>query len=64
MEGRSTPFRCCNHFKLSTGEDQTLLVGRDAFLPSFLILNFGFNIVDGILNFQSDGLAGQSLHKN
>ena len=43
-------------FELLSGEDQTLLVGWN----SLLVLNLGFNIIDGIAGFdlESDGLAG------
>ena len=48
--------------KLLSGEDETLLVWRDA----FLVLNFGLHVVNGVawLNFKGDGLASQSLHKD
>ncbi len=41
--------------KLLAGKDQTLLVGRDA----FLVLNLLLDILDGVrrLDFQRDGLA-------
>lgn len=41
--------------ELLSGEDETLLIGRD----SLLILNFGLDIVDGVtgLYIQRDGLA-------
>ena len=49
-------------FQLFAGKDQRLMVGRSP----FLLLDLGFDIVDrvGRLDFQSDGLAGQSLHEN
>ena len=48
-------------FQLLSGEDQTLLVRRNA----FLILDLGLDIVDGIAGFdlKSDGLSGQSLNE-
>ena len=49
-------------FQLLTGEDQTLLVRWNP----FLILNLGLDVVDGVgtLDLQSNGLAGQSFHKD
>jgi hypothetical protein len=46
--------------KLLASEDQALLVGWD----SFLVLDLGFDIVDGIrrLHLEGDGLARQGLH--
>lgn len=43
-------------FKLLAREDETLLIGRNA----FLVLNLGLYVVDGIarLDFKGDGLAG------
>ena len=48
--------------QLLSGEDQPLLVRRDA----LLVLNLGLHIVDGIagLDIQGDGLARQGLHKD
>ena len=48
--------------KLLSGEDQALLVGRDA----LLVLDLGLHIVDGVgrLHLQGDGLARQGLDKN
>ena len=42
-------------FELLAGKDQTLLVGRDA----FLVLDLGLHVLDGIrgLNLEGDGLA-------
>lgn len=42
--------------QLLSGEDQALLVGRDA----LLVLDLGLDIVDGIagLDLKSDGLSG------
>lgn len=48
--------------QLLAGEDQSLLVWRDA----FLILDLGLDVLDGVgrLHLQSDGLTGQGLHEN
>lgn len=45
--------------QLFPGEDQTLLVGRDA----LFVLNLGFNIVDGVggFDFEGDGFAGEGF---
>ena len=49
-------------FKLLSGEDETLLIGRDA----LLILNLSLHVVDGVrgLDLKSDGLASQSLNED
>ena len=49
-------------FELLAGEDQTLLVWRDA----FLVLDLGLHVLDGVgrLNFQGDGLAGERLDED
>ncbi|GAV64435.1 hypothetical protein CFOL_v3_07953, partial [Cephalotus follicularis] len=49
-------------FKLLTGEDQPLLVWRDA----FLVLDLGLDIVDGVraLNLESDGFASEGFYKD
>merc|ERR1711874_231358 len=49
-------------FKLLSSENQSLLVWRNA----LLVLDFGFDIFDGIgsFNFQSDGLPGKSFDEN
>nr|POE59612.1 hypothetical protein CFP56_19131 [Quercus suber] len=49
-------------FQLLSGEDQSLLIGRDA----FLVLDLGLHVVDGVgaLHLQGDGLAGQSFHED
>jgi len=49
-------------FQLLAGEDQPLLVWRNA----FLVLNFGLDILNGVrgLNLKSDGFASQGLDKN
>ena len=43
-------------FELLSGEDKTLLIGRNA----LFVLDLGFDIVNGIggLDLKSDGLAG------
>merc|ERR1719323_1021511 len=48
--------------KLLAGEDQALLVRRDA----FLVLDLGFDVVDGVggLDIQRDGLAGEGLDED
>jgi hypothetical protein len=48
--------------QLLTGEDQTLLVRRDA----FLVLDLGLHVVDGVrgLDFQRDGLTSESLDED
>merc|ERR1719435_814816 len=47
--------------KLFAGKDQPLLVWRNA----FLILDFGFDILNGVrwFNLEGDGLASQGLNK-
>merc|ERR1711904_679065 len=54
--------KCAAIFKLLAREDQTLLVGRDA----FLVLNLRLDVVDRItrLHVQRDGFARQSLHED
>ena len=46
-------------FELLAGEDETLLIGRDA----LLVLDLGLHILDGVgrLYFESDRLTSQSL---
>ena len=48
--------------ELLASEDETLLVGGDA----FLVLDLGLDIVDGIrgLDLESDGLSGEGLNKD
>ena len=48
--------------RLLAGEDQTLLIRRDA----LLVLNLGLDVVDGVrrLDIKGDGLARQSLHED
>ena len=45
--------------KLLSGENETLLVGRN----TFLVLNLGLDIVDRVrrLDFEGDGLAGEGF---
>ena len=49
-------------FELLAGKDESLLVGRDA----FLVLDLGLDVVDGVrgLHLQSDGLASEGLHED
>ena len=49
-------------FKLLAGEDQSLLIRRNA----FLVLDLGLHILDGIRGFdlKSDGLAREGLYEN
>jgi len=49
-------------FQLLSSEDKSLLIGWD----SFLILNLGLDILNGIsrLNIKSDGLSSQSLYED
>ena len=53
---------CPTILKLLSSKDQTLLIRRNA----LLVLDLGLHVVDQItwLNFNSDCLASQSLHKN
>jgi len=48
--------------QLFTSKDEALLVRRDA----FLVLNLGFDIIDGIRRFhlKGDGLSGEGLDKD
>jgi len=48
--------------ELLAGEDKALLIGGN----SFLVLNLGFNIIDGIgwLDLKGDGLAGEGLDED
>jgi len=48
--------------KLFTSKDETLLIWRN----TFLILDLGFDILNGIRGFdlKGDGLASQCLHEN
>jgi hypothetical protein len=49
-------------FKLLSGEDESLLIWRD----SFFVLDFGFDIFNGIsgLDIQCDGLTSESLDED
>merc|ERR1712226_1010000 len=49
-------------FKLLAGEDESLLIGRDA----FLVLDLGLHVLDGVawLNFEGDGLSGEGLNED
>ena len=48
--------------KLLSGENETLLVGRD----TFLVLDLGLDVVNGVgrLDLESDGLASERLDEN
>merc|ERR1712219_8693 len=48
--------------QLLSGENESLLVRRDA----FLVLNLGLDILDGVrwLNFEGDGLSGKGLNED
>ena len=48
--------------ELLAGKDQTLLIGRD----TFLVLNFGLHILDGVgsLDLEGNSLASESLYEN
>jgi len=47
---------------LLSSEDESLLIGRDA----FLVLDLSFDVLNGVrwLNVEGDGLASQSLHED
>jgi len=49
-------------FELLAGEDETLLIGRNA----LLILDLSLHVVDGVagLDFESDSLAGEGLNED
>ena len=49
-------------FQLLAGEDESLLVRRDA----FLVLNLGLDVFNGVRRFdiKGDGLASQSLDED
>ena len=49
-------------FELLSGEDESLLIGWD----SFLVLDLGFDIVDGVswLNIEGNGLSSEGFHKD
>merc|ERR1719232_1018692 len=49
-------------FQLFSGENQTLLIRRD----SFFVLDFGFDVLDGVRGFdlQGDGFSGQGLDED
>ena len=48
--------------ELLAGENETLLVGRDA----LLVLNLGLHVIDSVggLDLEGDSLAGQGLDKD
>jgi hypothetical protein len=49
-------------FELLASEDETLLIGRDA----FLVLDLGLDVIDGVsgLDFESDVLAGEGADED
>jgi len=49
-------------FKLLSGEDESLLIGGN----SFLILNLGFNVINGVwrFNIECDGLSSKGLYED
>jgi hypothetical protein len=49
-------------FQLLSGENESLLIGRDA----FLVLNLGLDVFNGVtgLHIEGDGLASQGLHED
>ena len=48
--------------ELLAGKDETLLIGGNA----LLVLDLGLDVVNGVrrLDIESDGLAGEGLHKD
>jgi len=54
--------KCSAIFKLLSGEDQTLLLWRDA----FLVLNLRFDVGDGViwLHIQSNRFSGEGLNED
>ena len=48
--------------ELLSGEDESLLVGRDA----LLVLDLGLHVVNGVraLHIEGDGLSGEGLHED
>ena len=48
--------------ELLSGEDESLLVGRDA----LLVLDLGLHVVNGVraLNIEGDGLSSEGLHED
>ena len=48
--------------ELLTGEDKSLLIGRDA----FLVLDLGLHVVDGVggLDLEGDSLTGEGLDED
>jgi len=52
---------CSPIFKLFTGKNETLLVGRN----TFLILNFSFDVIDriGLFNFKCNCFSCQRFHE-
>ena len=54
--------KCSTILELLSSEDESLLIWRD----SFLILDLGFNILDGVcwLNVKGNGLTSESLDED
>jgi len=48
--------------ELLASEDESLLIGRDA----FLVLDLGLHVLDGVrwFDFEGDGLSGKGLHED
>ena len=48
--------------ELLSSEDEALLIGRN----TFLVLDLGLDVLNavGLIDFQGDGLAGESLHED
>lgn len=53
---------CSTVFELFAGEDKSLLIWRDA----FFVLNFGFDVIDGIggFDFEGDGFTGEGFDED
>ena len=54
--------QCSTVFELLAGEDEALLIGRNA----LFVLDFGLDVLDRVtrFHFQGDGLAGKRLHED
>ena len=59
---RISSFRPSKKQEKRTSEDQTLLVGRDA----FLVLDLSLDVLDGVgsLDLEGDGLSGEGLDED
>lgn len=53
---------CSTVFELFAGKDKSLLIWRDA----FFVLNFGFDVIDGIggFDFEGDGFTGEGFDED